>query len=182
MTAAVSTGVRSFALATVPTSAPTFGASLIASDFIRASSTRRPMRVRLPEDLTRGATYSLMKAIQCLSGLRQLAPRWDGHSAEVLTDDACETAVRLLVALAIPSPPTAQLVPLTDGGVQIEWHAGVNDVEIEVDRSGEVHVFIIASDGLVELNRELPPSSIPIVIPIIKRHLQRISNMLREPA
>lgn len=172
---AVSTGVSSFALATVPTGGPTF-ASLIASDFIRPTP-----RVGLPDGLGRETANSLTKAIQSLFRLRQLEARWDGHSAEVLTDDACETAVRLLVALAIPAPPTAQLVPLTDGGVQLEWHAGGNDIEIEVDRSGEIHVFISAADGSVELNQELPPSSIPVVIPIIKRHLRRISNMLREP-
>lgn len=178
MTAAVPTGIGNFALATVATGGPAPNASLIVSDFISKTSTRNPMRVRLPEGLPHGATRSLMKAIQTLSHLRQLEPRWDGRSAEMLTDDACETAVRLLASLAIPAPPTAQLVPLTDGGVQLEWHAGGINVEIEVDPIGEVHAFISAPDGSVVLNRELPPSLMPLIIPVIKRHLLRMSRLL----
>jgi hypothetical protein len=182
MTAAVSTGIGNFALATVATSGPAPDASLIASDFISTAPTRKPMRVRLPEDLPHCSTLSLMKAIQSLSRLRQLEPHWDGRSAETLTDDACETAVRLLVSLAIPAPPTAQIFPLTDGGVQLEWHAGGNDVEIEVDPIGEIHAFISMCDGSVVLNQELPPSLMPLIIPQIKRQLRRMSLLLGELA
>jgi hypothetical protein len=178
MIAAVSTGIENFALATVATGDPAPHASLIASDFISRTSARKPLRVRLPQNLPHATTVALMKAVQCLSHLRQLEPGWDGGSAEVLTDDACETAIRLLVLLAIPAPPTVQLVPLTDGGVQLEWHVGGNDVEIEVDPIGEVHAFISVSDGSVVLNRELPPSLIPLIIPIIKRHLLSMSRSL----
>jgi hypothetical protein len=100
----------------------------------------------------------------------------------MITDDSCETAVRLLVSLAIPAPPTAQIVPLADGGVQLEWHAGGNDIEIEVDPIGEVHAFISMCDGSVLLNQELPPSLLPLVIPQIKRQLRTISLLLGEPA
>ncbi len=182
MTAAVSTDIENFALATVTTGGPAPNASLIASDFIPRTPSRKPMRVRLPQNLPRGATVSLMKAIQSISHLRQLQPRWDGASAEVVTDDACETAVRLLVSLAIPAPPTVQLVPLTDGGVQLEWHVGGDDVEIEVDPIGEVHVFISAPDGSVALNRELPPSLMPLIIPAIRRHLLSMSLSLSQRA
>lgn len=180
MTAAVATDIENFALATVATGGPAPHASLIASDFISRTPGRKPMRVRLPEGLPHSATRYLMKAIQSLSHLRQLESRWDGRSAEMLTDDACETAVRLLVSLAIPTPPTVQLVPLADGGVQLEWHAGGNDVEIEVDAIGEVHAFISVPDGSAVLNRELPPSLIPLIIPVVKRHLLIMSRLLGE--
>ena len=180
MTAAVSTGIENFALATVATGGPAPNASLIASDFIPKVPGRKPMRVRLPEGLPHDATLYLVKAIQSLSHLHQLESCWDGRTAEMLTDDACETAVRLLVSLAIPAPPTVQLVPLTDGGVQLEWHAGGNDVEIEVDAIGEVHAFISAPDGSDVLNQELPPSLISLIIPVIKRQLLRMSRLLSE--
>lgn len=182
MTAAVSTGMGNFALATVATSGPALGASLIASDFASTTPTRKPMRIRLPEGLSRDANISLTKSIQSLSRLRQLESRWDDGSAEALTDDACEAAVRLLVSLAIPAPPTVQIFSLPDGGVQLEWHVGGNDVEIEVDSIGEVHVLISACDGSIVLNEEPPPLMMPLIIPQIRRHLWRMSRLLDELA
>lgn len=182
MTAAVPTGTGNFALATVATSGPALNASLIVSDFNSTTPTRKPMRVRLPEGLPHNTALSLMTAIQSLSHLRQLESGWDGHSAKMITDDACEVAVRLLVSLAVPAPPTVQIFPLTNGGVQLEWHAGDNDLEIEVDPIGEVHAFISACDGSVVLNQELPPSLIPLIIPQIKQQLRRMSRLFGELA
>ncbi|MGH9427978.1 MAG: hypothetical protein ACRD2L_16970 [Terriglobia bacterium] len=180
MTGAVSTGTSNFALATVVTSSPAPDASLIVSDFIRRSRARRPMRLRLTEGPIPGTSHTLMQSIQSLSRLRQLEKNWDGVSAKMLTDDACETALRLLVALAMPAPPSAQLVPLTDGGVQLEWHVAGNDVEIEIDPKGDIHAFIAASDNAIVLNRELPPSLLPTIISEIKRYLTKMSRLLHE--
>ena len=115
----------------------------------------------------------MRQSLNGLSRLRQLDDGWDGESAKALTDGACVTAISVLVALAIPAPPSAQLVPLQDGGVQIEWHAHGND--IEVGPIGGAHVFIVASDGAIFLDQELPPPLLHTAIPVLKRHLMRIA-------
>ena len=123
-----------------------------------------------------------MLAVQQLARLRQLDTGWDGAGAEPLTDDACDTAIRLLTALAMPAPPTAQLVPLEDGGLQLEWHVEGNDVELEIDPQGDVHAYIVATDDAIVLNREVPPALLPATMPVIKRYITRMSRILNEQA
>jgi len=175
------TGVDYFTQATVATSAPLSGASLAVSDFISREPKRQPMRVRLPDHLDLAARRALMHAIQQLARLRQLDKGWDGAKAEPLTDDACDTAIRLLTALAMPAPPTAQLVPLEDGGLQLEWHVEGNDVELEIDAQGEVHAYIIAA-AVTVLNREVPQALLPTTMPEIRRYITRMSRILNEQA
>lgn len=182
----LSTGVGHLTHATITTTAPLRGASLTVSDFIRGAARRQPIRVRLPDTLDTPTQLALVQAVQRLARLRKLERGWDGERAEPLTDDACATAIRLLTALALPAPPTAQLVPLEDGGLQIEFHVKANgktnDVELEIDASGEVHVYILVSDAEIIMNREVPPPLLPTTMPIIKRHLMRMSRILQEQA
>ena len=71
-------------------------------------------------------------------------------------------------------------------GLQIEFHVNAdgktNDVELEIDASGEVHVYILVSDAEIIMNREVPPPLLPTTMPIIKRHLMRMSRILQEQA
>jgi hypothetical protein len=53
-----------------------------------------------------------------------------------LTRDAESSARAILRALMGHETLPAQLFPLRDGGVQIEWHAAGNSIEIEVDEDG----------------------------------------------
>lgn len=51
---------------------------------------------------------------------------WDGHGSAAVTKAAIDTAC------------TMQVVPLPGGGIQIEWHAGGMDIEIEIDETGRI--------------------------------------------
>jgi hypothetical protein len=72
-----------------------------------------------------------------LDKLRVLKDDWDNDGALAPTADAIDVAERLLNMLReVPG----QAVPMTDGGVQIEWHASGFDVE-----------FVITPEGTMEL-------------------------------
>lgn len=79
-----------------------------------------------------------------LARLRHLPAGWDGHNAKPPTGAACDTAARLLAALARAGATAPQLFPVPDGGVQLEWHAR-GSVEIEVEPDGTTSLLV---DGL----------------------------------
>ena len=166
--------------ATVTTSAPLRSASLVVSDFVNRPARRQLRHIWLPDTPDPSVQVSLVRALEQLTRLRQLERGWDGLRAEPLTDDACATAIRLLTALALPVPPSAQLVPLKDGGLQIEFHVEGNDVELEIDADGEVHAYIVVDGDEVVMNREVPAPLLPTTMPVIKRHITRMSRILGE--
>ncbi len=88
----------------------------------------------------------LQSAIQRISELTALAHGWDSYSAKPVSADAAIDAVQLLLSLAYPELPEPSIVPLADGGLQLEWHRGGLDVEITLsdDESG---IFIEDSNS-----------------------------------
>lgn len=68
-----------------------------------------------------------------VAALRALPGGWNGHGAEPVTPAA------LAVAEAL------QVIPRANGGIQIEWHANGQDVEIAVEPDGTVD----AEDGVL---------------------------------
>lgn len=85
-----------------------------------------------------------------------------GHVAEL--------AARILGALWSQAPrgverPSGnvlrpQLFPLPDGGVQLEWHAGANHLEVAIELDGSVS--IIAESGDATSAAEIAPALDPI--------------------
>ncbi|MEW6074322.1 MAG: hypothetical protein AB1726_17230 [Planctomycetota bacterium] len=76
---------------------------------------------------------------QRLESLLRLAPGWDSYGAPPISWRAVESAVRLLVSLRSHPPPS--VVPTAEAGVQLEWHQGDIDIELECSPSGHAHLF-----------------------------------------
>lgn len=68
-----------------------------------------------------------------LDNLRALKDDWDNDGAPAPTEDAIA-----LAELILNTPGHA--VPLTNGGVQIEWHVGGADVEIVITPEGTLEL------------------------------------------
>ena len=65
-----------------------------------------------------------------LSGLLNLPENWDSYGAQRIQEATVVKVLKLLAQiLGINSPPPA-VVPLSDGGIQIEWHRKQQDLEI----------------------------------------------------
>jgi len=72
-------------------------------------------------------------AVTALDRLARLEDNWDGHGAVGISEAVIIRTRRLLSAFALARFPTPALVPTTCGGIQLEWHAGGLDVEIDLD-------------------------------------------------
>jgi hypothetical protein len=91
------------------------------------------------------------RLLACVTGeisrLQALRRGWDGYHAEPITQYALYSVARLLAMILRPDSEAPQFAPLADGGIQIEWLAGGDDIEFEVRGTGEVNVLATTASG-----------------------------------
>lgn len=125
---------------------------------------------------------------RAVNALLALSQGWDGRRARPLTEEAVEAAIELSVGLmfqyGIPVPP--QVFPLPDGGIQFEWHAGGQSVEVEVDADGSAHVLCTRQNGSVavegEISSDEPDSLLEAVSAFLVPLWDRIASQRGAPA
>ena len=80
---------------------------------------------RPPSDAAKRAALNLLA----------LKENWDSYGAPIISKMAVDAALRLWNVLAtVPS-----FVPMSNGGVQIEWHSQGFNVELEIGPNGRLH-------------------------------------------
>lgn len=83
--------------------------------------------------------------LERLDRLAALEDGWDGDGSSAPAPLVIDTARRLTAVLAMlaeVAPTTApQFVPTVAGGVDIVWHAGGWNVEIEIPPDGTIEVW-----------------------------------------
>jgi hypothetical protein len=77
---------------------------------------------------------STLEAAVELSGLPE---NWDSYGARRVAVGAVVAAIDLLLRVMPYAAPPPQVVPMSTGGIQLEWHTGGIDVEVAVRPSGE---------------------------------------------
>jgi len=98
----------------------------------------RPPVVRVPEALTHRPWFDAI-IVRCRE-LLALAEGWDSYGGQSVNVKTVEQLLMLLAGLPVTDAPS--IVPLHDGGLQMEWHSARGDVEIEVRPHGAVSVLI----------------------------------------
>lgn len=69
-------------------------------------------------------------ALDRISDLTALAVGWNGYDAREVKADMAIDAAAFLAKVAFPGIAPPSITPLSDGGVQVEWHRGGLDIEI----------------------------------------------------
>lgn len=64
------------------------------------------------------------------------------------TEAAATAALDAIMDVMWFETPTPAVVPMYDGGLQLEWHAPDVDIELTVTPTGDRHVWIQAASGL----------------------------------
>lgn len=64
--------------------------------------------------------------------LTALPRGWDGYAGCPVSFNCAQFAANLIERLFVSSLPAPQMVPGNDGTLQIEWHIGQYDIEIDV--------------------------------------------------
>ena len=57
---------------------------------------------------------------------------WDGYTGVPVSFTTAQFAAQMIERLCVSDVPTPSVIPGTDGSVQVEWHTGGYDVELDV--------------------------------------------------
>jgi hypothetical protein len=67
---------------------------------------------------------------------------WDTYDALPISHRSAEGALTFLATVIDPDSAPPAVVPLADGGVQVEWHRGGLDVEIAFSPNEEPEIYV----------------------------------------
>ncbi len=103
-------------------------------------------------------THQLDKAatlvqIEQLAGLPQ---DWNGYGASPIDPQVIEAASRFVNLLPPVAIGTSQVVPMTRGRLQFEWHRGNRSLELEFESVTLVHFLKYDSDRGIEEEDVIP--------------------------
>lgn len=87
---------------------------------------KRPT-ILVPQEVLQSAWFSA--AIARIAELFELGENWDGYQGRPIAVEHALNAVGFLLRVMSPDTPAPAIVPLSDGGVQLEWHQGGLDIE-----------------------------------------------------
>jgi len=121
-----------------------------------------------------GLAWVLSRVARELSRLRQLRPRWDGHHARPVTQEAIYATARVLGRLLDGQSEVPQFFPLPGGGVQVAWLAN-DQIEVEIDAAGEAHVLATAENGDVLAEGILDPQGPSELVVTVTRLVKNLS-------
>ena len=83
----------------------------------------------------------VLATVERLCDLLWLNANWDSYGASPVDRFTVELALDLLFAIMQKTSPLPSVVPTSCGGVQLEWHTGGIDLEIEIEPAGSIDVF-----------------------------------------
>jgi hypothetical protein len=66
--------------------------------------------------------------------LRTLPQNWDSYGASPIDPKVVHDAMNLINGVLRPTSPNPRVVPLSNGGLQLEWHRQGIDLEVVFDR------------------------------------------------
>jgi hypothetical protein len=103
-----------------------------------------------------------------LHSLGELSPDWDGYGAPAV-DPAVIAAVRSFVA-QFPQglAPRPRVVPMSNGMVQLEWHAGPRSLELEFESPDSIRYLRWDPEEGIEDEDSFPAAEVEIAVDLIR--------------
>ena len=87
-----------------------------------------------------------IEAIRKLRQVLTLPPDWDSYGSPRASEVAITAAVQLVLGIGLDYFVTPRIVPVSGGGVQLEWNLESREVEIEINAEGSAE-YLKSSDG-----------------------------------
>jgi hypothetical protein len=115
----------------------------------------------------------LVQTDEALQELLRLPPNWNSYGARPVSPDNVRAAKDLLRAIVQPETPRPSVVPTVGGGVQLEWHTGGIDLEIEIQAPGQYHVWLEDPQENLALQTEIDSADTPRLAELCARLIPR---------
>jgi hypothetical protein len=68
-----------------------------------------------------------------IEALRGLTPNWDGYGAPAIDPEVIQAAKQFIARLPMNLAFRPQVVPTSNGSLQLEWHQGEKSLELEFE-------------------------------------------------
>jgi hypothetical protein len=95
-------------------------------------------RVRITDPIRRWRDAVVSR----LNDLVALERGWNGYTGEAVKFENANFALRMLEASCGVEAPVPQIVPGVAGDLQVEWHIGSTDIELDIRGPNEVHAWV----------------------------------------
>ncbi|PZS30880.1 MAG: hypothetical protein DLM58_12940 [Pseudonocardiales bacterium] len=121
-------------------------------------------------------------AVEAVNRLLRLPADWDANGAAAVSELAAVTAVEWLDQLATSDTPVPHVVPLINGGVQLEWISGGQAFEVEIAPNGDVGVLGVDTAGNPIIEGEYPAPDGTVFVNDARKFLSSMFASLDRPA
>jgi hypothetical protein len=98
-----------------------------------------------------------------------LPENWNSYGAQRIQPELAEAAIRLLPKVVQPGTPKPEVVPTTAGGVQIEWHVGGIDLEINILTQDKINVSFEDLGSGQGWSREISLADLDVLIQTVSK-------------
>ena len=105
---------------------------------------RREITLRVSRRLSRRPWFH--QALRDFRRLLALDDNWNGYGERAVHEDAVKRAMNVLNVVGVDGP-RPDIVPTSDGGVQVEWSVDGCEIEVEIPPGGPASVFIAEASG-----------------------------------
>jgi len=101
--------------------------------------------------LREGPPPWLSSALADIARIADLPPGWDGYGSPQLSVQEREQATQLLASMTYSDLPAPNIVPVSGGGIQIEWQHCGRELELEIVVGAQEIIFLqVCEDGTTE--------------------------------
>lgn len=91
-----------------------------------------------------------------LADLLTLPANWDTYGAAPIELKVVNQASQLMKGILDADDPPPWVVPMSNGGIQLEWHENGADLEIEIEPKGIAHGYWFHEETEEEVSLEIP--------------------------
>jgi hypothetical protein len=106
-----------------------------------------------------------------IDSLRALAPNWDGYGAPVIDPPVIEAARTFIARLPEGLVCRPQVVPMSNGTLQLEWHDGPKSLELEFESPTSIRYLRRHPEQGVEDEDSFSATQVETAIELIRRFL-----------
>lgn len=145
--------------------------SVLANSHVRAGGVQRqrieassPEPRQFPFRLPDGTIYVqlygeepnwLYSALNKLQTLATMPENWDSHGGSAITAEAIFATLKFMAQYLSDRTKEPSIVPTSAGGLQLEWHRMVGDLEVSFTADGAIAAYFASTTSGEEWEMEL---------------------------
>ena len=103
-----------------------------------------------------------------IRALRDLEPNWDGYGAPAIDPAVIAAAEAFVARLPGNVGSRPRVVPMANGTLQLEWHAGAKSLELEFESPQALRYLQWNPDEGVEEEESFPASDVETAVNLIR--------------